>query len=267
MELVLHLNNVKERTGFDPYVFGGIGLTWTQTYGDLLNGLDSSSLYDYSSLIQNGPISPQLPSTLDGLYETRLDGGSNNSYNVKWMPSLGFGLGYQIGKRVSIGIEHKTTFTKGDSFDGFISATPRTKNDWYHYTSGYLQIHFKSRGNRPLAENNTNNVNNYTTATNCPKPVITVLTGNNKTVTNSQYRIECKVDNLLSSAGATLLNDLNQPVLFNYNASTQIIDAVVQLHTGQNTFYLSANNNCGNEAVTITVTLLNCTTPTAQLSY
>ena len=266
LELVLHLNNVKERTGFDPYVFGGIGLTWTQTYGDLLNGLDSSSLYDYSSLIQNGPISPQLPSTLDGLYETRLDGGSNNSYNVKWMPSLGFGLGYQIGKRVSIGIEHKTTFTKGDSFDGFISATPRTKNDWYHYTSGYLQIHFKSRGNRPLAENNTNNVNNYTTATNCPKPVITVLTGNNKTVTNSQYRIECKVDNLLSSAGATLLNDLNQPVLFNYNASTQIIDAVVQLHTGQNTFYLSANNNCGNEAVTITVTLLNCTTPTAQFT-
>ena len=87
LELVLHLNNVKERTGFDPYVFGGIGLTWTQTYGDLLNGLDSSSLYDYSSLIQNGPISPQLPSTLDGLYETRLDGGSNNSYNVKWMPN------------------------------------------------------------------------------------------------------------------------------------------------------------------------------------
>lgn len=266
MELVLHLNSVHERSGFDPYIFGGIGLTWTQTYGDLLNGLDSSALYDYASLLQNGPISPQLSSTLDGIYETRLDGGANNSYNVKWMPSLGFGLGYQIGKRVSIGIEHKTTFTKGDSFDGYMSTLPRSKNDWYHYTSGYLQIHFKSRGNRPVSENNVNNVSNYTTNTNCPKPVVTVVSGNNKTVTNSQYRMEFKVTNLLSSAGVTLLNDLNQPVLFNYNASTQVIDAIVQLHLGKNTFYLTANNNCGTETATLIVNYVNCIIPTAQFT-
>ncbi len=266
MELVLHLNSVHERSGFDPYIFGGIGVTWTQTYGDLFQGIDSSSIYDYASLLQNGPLSPQLSSTLDGIYETRLDGGADNSYIAKWMPSLGFGLGYQIGKRVSIGIEHKTTFTKGDSFDGFHSTLPRSKNDWYHYTSGYLQIHFKSRGNRPVSENNVNNVSNYTSNTNCPKPVVTLLTGNNKTVTNSQYRMEFKVTNLLSSAGVTLLNDMNQPVLFNYNSSTQIIDAIVQLHTGKNTFYLTANNNCGTETANFTINYVNCITPTAQLT-
>jgi hypothetical protein len=265
LELVLHLNSIREKTGIDPYIFGGIGLTWTQTFGDLLNSIDSTSLYDYTSLQQTGPIGPQLSSTLDGLYETRLDGGTDNQYLVKWMPSLGFGLGYQVGKRTSLGIEHKTTFTKGDSFDGFISDSPRLKNDWHHYTSAYLRINFKSRGGGNDS-NTSSNVNNYTTATNCPKPVVTLVSGNNKTVTNSQYRLEFKVSNLLNASGATLLNDLNQPVLFNYNASTRVIDAVVSLHPGQNTFQLSASNNCGSETATVIVNLLNCVTPTATFT-
>jgi hypothetical protein len=265
LELVLHINGIREKTGIDPYVFGGIGLTWTQTYGDLLYTIDSSSLYDYSALQQAGPIGPQLPSTLDGLYETRLDGGIDNQYKVKWMPSLGFGLGYQVGKRTSLGIEHKTTFTRGDSFDGFISESPRLKNDWHHYTSAYLRIHFKFRGGN-TSENSSSNVNNYTSTTNCPKPVVTLVSGNNKTVTNSQYRIEFKVSNLLNASGATFLNDQNQPVLFNYNASTNVLDAMVSLHEGQNRFYLTASNNCGSETANVLVTLVNCVTPTATFT-
>lgn len=265
LELVLHLNGVRERTGFDPYVFGGIGLTWTQTYGDLLQTIDSSSLYDYTALQQAGPIGPQLSTTLDGLYETRLDGGINNQYKVKWMPSLGFGLGYQVGKRTSLGIEHKTTFTKGDNFDGFISESTRLKNDWHHYTSAYLRINFKSRGGN-TSENSSSNVNNYTSTSNCPKPVLTLMSGNNKTVTNSQYRIEFKVSNLLNSNGVTLLNDQNQPILFNFNASTDVVNAIVQLHPGQNTFYLTASNSCGSETATVFVNLLNCVTPTATFT-
>ena len=265
LELVLHFNGVREKTGIDPYIFGGIGFTWTQTYGDLLRTIDSSSLYDYTSLQQNGPIGPQLPSTLDGLYETRLDGGVDNKYNVKWMPSLGFGLGYQVGKRTSLGIEHKTTFTRGDTFDGYISASPRLKNDWHHYTSAYLRINFKSRGGNST-QNTSSNVNNYTSASNCPKPVLTLMSGNNKTVTNSQYRIEFKVSNVLNSNGITLLNDQNQPVLYTYNASTNALDAMVSLHEGQNRFYLTASNNCGSETANVLVTLVNCVTPTATFT-
>jgi hypothetical protein len=265
LELVLHFNGVREKTGIDPYIFGGIGFTWTQTYGDLLRTIDSSSLYDYTSLQQNGPIGPQLPSTLDGLYETRLDGGVDNKYNVKWMPSLGFGLGYQVGKRTSLGIEHKTTFTRGDTFDGYISASPRLKNDWHHYTSAYLRINFKSRGGNST-QNTSSNVNNYTSASNCPKPVLTLMSGNNKTVTNSQYRIEFKVSNVLNANGITLLNDQNQPVLYTYNASTNALDAMVSLHEGQNRFYLTASNNCGSETANVLVTLVNCVTPTATFT-
>jgi len=267
-ELVLHMNAVRERTGIDPYVFGGIGLTWTQTYGDLFKSIDSSSnsIYDYSSMFQNGPIAPQLSTNLDGIAETRLDGLTGNQYHVKWMPSLGFGLGYQFGKRASIGIEHKTTFTRGDLFDGYSSTAPRLKNDLYHYTSVYWKLYFKSRGSRYSTENSTSNVTNYTTPNNCPKPILTLLSGNNKIVTNSSYHIEFKVSNLLAASGATLLNDLNQPVLFNYNATTQTIDAQVQLHNGQNTFHLSASNNCGSETATVIVNLINCFTPTATFT-
>jgi hypothetical protein len=63
----------------------------------------------------------------DNSYETALDGYSK--YRVNFMPSLGFGLGYHIRKRTTIGFEHKTTFTLKDNFDAVQSALPRSKND------------------------------------------------------------------------------------------------------------------------------------------
>ena len=44
------------------------------------------------------------------------------------MPSLGFGIGHQLGKRASFGIEHKTYFARVDDFDGYVSdASTRPK--------------------------------------------------------------------------------------------------------------------------------------------
>jgi len=37
LELALHAGRLRERTGFDPYVFGGLGLTWQQTWSDILD--------------------------------------------------------------------------------------------------------------------------------------------------------------------------------------------------------------------------------------
>ncbi|MFN5373705.1 MAG: hypothetical protein ACK5A8_05145, partial [Flavobacteriia bacterium] len=114
LELVLHAGRLRERTGLDPYIFGGVGLTWQQTWADLT---DTNGIYDYNSLDLATSAQQQLVGTLDDVYETRLDGLQNNEWAVNWMPSLGFGLAYHKG-RFSIGIEHKTTFTMADSFDG-----------------------------------------------------------------------------------------------------------------------------------------------------
>ena len=49
--LVIHGNRIRERTGFDPYIFGGIGLTWANVWADYQNDFDT---------IQG----------MDGIYET-----------------------------------------------------------------------------------------------------------------------------------------------------------------------------------------------------
>ncbi|MFM7682983.1 MAG: hypothetical protein ACKO7P_09575, partial [Bacteroidota bacterium] len=52
LELAIHLNTITQKTGWDPYVFGGIGLTWNRTYGNLTDSTDflvGPTLYDYQT--------------------------------------------------------------------------------------------------------------------------------------------------------------------------------------------------------------------------
>jgi hypothetical protein len=260
LELALHLNSVRERTGWDPYIFGGLGLTFKQTFGDLLDQNNNSTLYDYSSMLANGSLQPQLSSALDKIYDSPLD-GSTNEYQAYFTPSLGFGLGYQIGKRVSLGLEHKTTFTRGDDFDGFESETPRLKNDLYHYTSLYLNFRFRTRGNGNTTAptdgtNSTGNINNFNT--NCPPPVITFNVQNNQVVNFAQYRLDASVTELQNAQNVTIYNNLNQVVPSNYNTLTKRVTADLVLVEGVNTITIKAQNNCGTDTKTFTITYNPC---------
>jgi hypothetical protein len=198
LELVLHAGKLRERTGFDPYVFGGVGLTWQQNWTDALD--TSGLIYDYNAMAAAGPLSEQLPGALDNIYETRLDGYTNNEWQVNWMPSLGFGLAYHRG-RVSFGIEHKTTFSMADDFDGLQDQTVRLRNDWYHYTSAIVQIHFKQRNPqpKPLGENPRPNPvpntvpNNQSNSNPCPTPEVQTFFAPQNTVTESTIKIEFTV--------------------------------------------------------------------------
>ncbi len=260
LELALHLNSLRERSGWDPYIFGGLGITFKQTYGDLLDQNNNSTLYDYSSMLANGPLQSQLSSALDKIYDSPLD-GSTNEYQAYFMPSLGFGLGYQIGKRVSLGLEHKTTFTRGDDFDGFVSTTPRLKNDLYHYTSLYLNFRFRTRGNGNTTSptdgtNSTGNINNFNT--NCPLPVITFNSQNNQVVNFAQYRLDASVTELQNAQNVTIYNNLNQVVPSNYNTLTKRVTADLVLVEGVNTITIKAQNNCGTDTKTFTITYNPC---------
>lgn len=262
LELALHLNRFRETSGWDPYIFGGVGLTWKQTYGNLYNQNDSLTLYDYSSMLNNGPIGPQLSSTLDKIYDTPLD-GSTNKYKAYFMPSLGFGIGYQIGKRVSLGIEHKTTFTRGDDFDGYASTTPRLKNDIYHYTSAYLTFRFRTRGEAttPSTEggNSSGAIGNFNS--NCNSPVITFNSVNNQVVSYALYKLYANITEIDNPQNITVLNSNNQAIAFNYNASTKSLTADFNLVEGVNTFTITAQNNCGKDIKQISLTYNPCLSP------
>jgi hypothetical protein len=274
IELVLHAAKLRERTGFDPFIFGGLGLTWQQNWADLT---DTSGLnYDYNAMAANGPVSEQLVGALDNIYETRLDGLINYDWRANWMPSLGFGLAYHRG-RVSFGLEHKTTFTMADDFDGLQDQSLRLRNDWYHYTSAFVQIHFRGQEKRPKPETRpnpvpVNPVPNPDRPTppnpvqNCPTPEVSIFSAPQNTVTETTARLEFTVAFINSVQDLTLTNSFNQSIPFNYNSFSSRVEALVNLNTGINTFTLRATTNCGTDQQTVQINRENCQRPVIQIN-
>jgi hypothetical protein len=243
LELVVHLNGLTEKTGIDPYVFGGIGLTFNRTYGNLLQ-MDSLSNYQY----------PNALNELDDTYESVLDGYDAKKYKVNVMPSLGFGLGYQIGKATTIGIEHKTTFTQQDVFDGVSNSIPRSKNDLYHYTSLYIQFRVnKTPRKTPLPYQSIS----------CPKPIIKFSNSSrdNSISTSPQFTINASVTNVAGMSNISLLNSSNIMVPYSYDSYSNQLSANVILNPGINIFILTATNECGTEQKTITIQYKDCIDP------
>ncbi len=263
LELVLHAGRLRERTGFDPYVFGGIGLTWQQTWAD---ALDTLGTYDYGSLDITQPAQQQLIGFMDDIYETRLDGLQGNDWAVNWMPSLGFGLAYHKG-RFSIGVEHKTTFTMADSFDGLNQTDPRLRNDWYHYTSGFFQLHFKGRESKPAPvrgnDSPITNINNFTQ--NCPQPIISIVGQAQTSVSVTTMLLRFDLANVNNSQEIQLTNSFNQTLPFNFNTQTRRLEATVALIPGINTFTITATTPCGSKTQVVQIEQVACQLPTVQI--
>jgi hypothetical protein len=268
LELVLHANGIRERTGWDPYIFGGIGLSWHQTYGDLYFADSTGGIYDYASLGTNVN-STTISGLNDGIYETALTGSDQNTFAVGVMPSLGFGLGYQIGKRVTLGVEHKTTFTGMDHFDGFESSVVRDKQDLYHYTSLYLQFRFRT-GNRGGGGSSVNNVGNYNTntnnLTNCDLPVIRIT----DPVTGAQlqggqiYTVRAEINRINGRDKITFLHNGVISNNFTYDPTSGRVESQVLLAEGTNTFEIRAFNSCGNVTQSVSMNYMSCTSPIAN---
>jgi hypothetical protein len=269
LELVIHANSFKDRTNIDPYIFGGIGLTWHQTYGDIIDFTSSQSggLYNYDPSITY--TQTELTTLMDGILDTPLDGSTLDKFRVGFMPSLGFGLGYQVGKYTTFGFEHKTTFTLIDDFDGYTKSSKY--NDIYHYTSLYFNFRFRTNNNirnTNFTNNQTNSsgkVDGYTTGSNaCPKPVIRLVypsaasTSNVKTET---YQVSTEISNITSIEDIVFTQNgtLNQNG--QYNAQTRRFTATVFLTPGMNTFEVSAKNQCGDARSNFVINYTPCLSP------
>ncbi len=251
LELVLHANNVRANSGWDPYIFGGIGYTWYRAKGNLTDKNNANGLYAYDSLVANNNVSvSSVENLLDDDYESVLD-GSTNDFTGAFMPSLGFGLGYQAGPRFSLGFEHKTTFTLDDVFDGSVNPNGKYANDWYHYTGVYLKFHIKDH---PVVIENTNtntlqNVNNYDqTNTNIPPQVDFTNPATSGTVVSvANYVIKATIKNVASNNNVVFRQNGNYNQNFTFNPSTQQFESIVTLQPGQNIFELTGTNTVGSD--------------------
>ncbi len=262
-ELVLHANGFRERTGWDPYIFGGVGFTWYQTYGDLYNNDSTGSIYGYDpDLLGNNSYMNNLK---DNVYDSPLDGSNKDKDNVSFMPSIGFGIGYQVGKRVTLGLEHKTTFTLIDNFDGFVDPTSKYK-DIYHYTSAYLQFRFKTHNqNTTVTDVNTvNNIDNYNNAgSGCVSPTVKFVnpTSNGLVSASMNYQVVLEIKDILGRDNILFKQNGITNLNYTYNAETDRLESTVILVSGINTFEIIATNTCGSVVETITVNYQPCNVP------
>ncbi len=279
LELVIHANSLRENSGWDPYIFGGVNFVWNQTKGDLLyedSTLSYSDIYYYSP---DGMTKKEWRKMRDKDYDLALDGSSLSRYNVDFMPSLGFGLGYQVGPRFQIGLEHKTTFTMNDLFDGYIDPTERWgmfTNDIYHYTNLYLKFHIRhyteeerleqQAQNTQTTQTNPTNTSNPNPGGGCLTPRININKprGGSITVYENQYTIQAIIEEV--AGRNNLVFDVNGQLSTNfiYNPNNERFEAKVFLQPGNNTIRIEAGNGCGKDERVITINYVQCTAPIVQ---
>lgn len=265
LELALHLNSVRETHGWDPYIFGGANIVWNQTYGDLVY-IDSLGeyLYNYSP---SGMTKPEWNLMTDDTYDNALDGSNQNKYNVDFMPSLGIGLGYQVGPRFSVGVEHKTTFALKDVFDGYVNPEKRWglfENDIYHYTSAYLKFNFRSRHREQhdetiIVEDDPIMVGSG----DCDEPRIKISSPSSSSinVTSQEFTVRAKFEFVSGRDNIQFSVNQNASTNFAFNAANGNFEAPIFLQPGMNTIILSAGNGCGRDEETMNINYTPCTDP------
>ncbi len=163
-----------------------------------------------------------------------------------------------------------------DDFDGLQDQSVRLRNDWYHYTSAFVQIHFRERDKQPKPETRPNPVPvNPTPNTNptppnptqnCPTPEVSAFFPPQGTVQTSTQKLEFVVHFINSSQDIKLYNGQNQSLPFNYNSYSARVEAIVNLVPGINNFTLVATTNCGTDQQTVQINREDCQRPVVQIN-
>jgi hypothetical protein len=262
LELAIHANRLREISGWDPYIFGGIGFTFSQTKGDLLK---DEKGYDYTSDPTGGQIAQDYQTPLD-----MNDAGepyNETSFEPRILPSLGIGLGYYFNSRFSIGLEHKSTFFSDDYFDGTSlnqdgQPSEMFKNDVYHYTSVYFRWYLKRRNRgevrdddreteviQPIKPSDTD-INSYTGPQTRKQPPIVDFTTPNAspfTIDSPTYTLRADINYVKSDQNVSFRHDGTVIHNFTFNPNTKNFQSTVQLKPGQNVFKLKGTNNDGSD--------------------
>ena len=238
VELVIHANALRETTGWDPYIFGGIGYTWTKTRGSLLDTL--GQMYGYDDTKDYSAIG--ISNLVNGEYNTALDYGDSD-FAAHLMPSIGFGLGYQVSPRFSIGLEHKTTFTQRDQFDAKVLDS-KYPQDIYHYTSCYFRFQIKSRRYHDDIESTTQTSTNPPVQRNEPPYVDMTNPGQYRTVVkNPQFPLTAIVKEVHSNQNIILKH--NGIALNDFTFGNQYVKRNMSLVEGENKIYIQGVNEFG----------------------
>ncbi|MCA6362825.1 MAG: hypothetical protein IM638_07280, partial [Bacteroidetes bacterium] len=281
-ELLIGSNGLRKH-GVLLYAYGGAGLNYWKTTTNLLNA--SGNLYDYSNINNPGNqevVADQLDAMLDDTYETNAD-GSVDGAQWSFMPSAGFGLGYEWNA-FAFGVEHRTTFALNDVIDGtrFNHTGAATPNkDMYHYAGLFFRWRFGATSSSSTVNNNqpplpptpvvtppvynptppvitqpdpdpipTNPTQNPNMSALPPPQVdFTVPATNPYTATTVNQQLTVRVKNVLqqSQISLTINGQIMPQSAFNFNPTSQLMTFSHTLQPGNNTYYVVATNAAGSD--------------------
>jgi large repetitive protein len=255
LELSLHANRLRETSRIDPYIFAGIGAHRNVTQADLIddNGLPYNYLASQSTNQLNGNFESFLDQNEDGepYSETRREYAA---------PSLGVGLGFYITNNLSIGMEHRVTFTLDNYFDGTtINQTGEVtgNNDRFHYTSAYLRYYFKRRTRTPRSTPITptpTNPNVYTgSISRMPVVTFTNPSLSPTTVNSATFVLRADIVNVGGAQDVLFRQDGIVNHNFTFNHITTRFQATVTLKPGQNVFRLRGSNQFGSDEAVMVI--------------
>ena len=261
LELTLNTNRLRERTGINMYLLGGIGITGYHTSMDLL---DNTSLYNYgSSTFTSNPSQTNYILSRDRDYETDV-AGTASEYKVDWMPSFGAGIEYQFAPYFAMGLEYKQTWTRNNDFDGMLNnldGSASTTNDMYHYFSGTMK--FQLWGGSSTVDNDpepVTDVNNFDNTDTNPvvdpvvtppppvqKPIVDITNPNASPHTTSSefFNLTANVHYVDGKGNITFKQNGVINNNFSYNANSDAFASNVVLQPGQNLFEITATNDAG----------------------
>jgi len=266
-EGVLTLNKLREKTGLILYGFGGIGLTYYNINRDILNETSDSTFngdpYDYSSLtfISDRQTARDLKRLSDNNFETKIE-----TNKLKFMPSLGFGIGYQFNERWSIGVEHKITYALSNNINDIDNSQI---NDKYHYTA--LKLNFDISSNKPTLSYNNQYVPESSTPINSNPPLNqgrpplvervnpsdNFYTSRVPTInfSNSIYNLEDNFSdgNNYNSTRSDIEFSVNGYNSKNYRFKNDILYSNINLSPGENIIRVRGINQFGSDFKTTTI--------------
>ena len=239
LELKLNTNRLRENTGWNFFVLGGIGTVRYNTDIDL---------YDNNNAL-NGQVKPEADLFEKGVlirdYETSIVDKRD------WMPSFGAGIERQITPNASFHIMGRMTWTRNNDFDGLantFSGQSSTANDRYHYASAGVKFYLRGRANAHVEDDEDPIVNpTPTPPVQGQKPVARFTTPKNTpiTVSTASYTLFALVQNVVGKQNITFTQNGQTISNFGYNANTDKLNYSANLIQGQNTFTVKGVNNYG----------------------
>ena len=227
LEGVLTFGKLRERTGIVLSAFGGIGLDWYRTKTD--QGTSSNDYFSQYQAIDPDRSNAVIRRTLrneilDHDFESLASGFEDNEYGrLRFMPNLGVELGYDLTKRIGIGLGHKVTYARTDILDGRI--VPESGNDVHHYT--YAQLWYRFNADKQE-----------------DPPVIQIIDPPYSPFATKQsyWLLKAEVLNIKQSRQISVTHN-GMPV--NFNFKNKALNVNLLLQEGINTILITAENSAG----------------------